>query len=338
MSYKKRLQYAALISMTLHLLTLLASALVMPHGAGTAPLPADSMVVRLRPPKEKPAPQPLNMDRRLIDAVTPSNTPPPPTDLIAETNTKAMDAMLRDGELLGPNTALLDDFDAVARVTEPSPAPPASLASPPKPPEVEAPPEKPADKPEEKKAGKKPEVEKPAPAKRASTEPIEPTNGDEKSPAADAPQEAPNDRPQAEDRLQFAKATPAGLQDETPARARSRVQNAIKDKGFTNFPALEDEIAPYLKEIRNRVERQWKHMLLTKYSGTSPTKAVIDCAISADGKLVTVTIAGAPGDRIYAALCKEAVEKAGPFAPFPFEVPDLYRNRNLEISWTFGFL
>jgi len=79
-------------------------------------------------------------------------------------------------------------------------------------------------------------------------------------------------------------------------------------------------------------------MLLTRYSGTSPTEVVIDCAIAPDGTLARVEIVGEPKDRVYAALCKDAVEKAGPFKPFPFTVPDMYRNRNLEIRWTFSFL
>jgi hypothetical protein len=64
----------------------------------------------------------------------------------------------------------------------------------------------------------------------------------------------------------------------------------------------------------------------------------VDCAISPSGEVVSVTIVD-PGESVsFAPLCKEAIEEAGPFPPFPFEVPEAYRNRNLEIRWTFSFL
>jgi hypothetical protein len=40
----------------------------------------------------------------------------------------------------------------------------------------------------------------------------------------------------------------------------------------------------------------------------------------------------------YAPLCREAIEKAAPFSAFPFKVPEIYRDENLEIRWTFSFL
>jgi hypothetical protein len=108
--------------------------------------------------------------------------------------------------------------------------------------------------------------------------------------------------------------------------------------GFLSFEAMESEFAPYLRDVRNRVERRWKALIQLRYSGSSTTKAVLDCAIDSKGRLVHVTVVE-PGDSAsYAGLCKEAIERAGPFPPFPFEVPAVYRNKNLEIRWTFSFL
>lgn len=67
-------------------------------------------------------------------------------------------------------------------------------------------------------------------------------------------------------------------------------------------------------------------------------KAVIDCEINAEGELVSVNVVGTDNDKLYSALCRDAVQRAGPFGPFPFEVPDIYRGKNLEIRWTFSFL
>jgi hypothetical protein len=112
----------------------------------------------------------------------------------------------------------------------------------------------------------------------------------------------------------------------------------VKQKGFAGHEALQDELAPYLREVRARVERRWNEALLTRYRGTNPTRAVVDCVIAPDGSLVAATIVDAGPDRLYAALCREAIERAAPFGAFPFQVPDIYRSSNLEIRWTFSFL
>ena len=73
-------------------------------------------------------------------------------------------------------------------------------------------------------------------------------------------------------------------------------------------------------------------------TGSSATGLTAGATTRASGFETAIKVAGTPDDRIYAALCKEAIEKAGPFGPFPFVVPDMYRNRNLEIRWSFNFL
>ncbi|HEX71785.1 MAG TPA: hypothetical protein ENN65_00500, partial [Candidatus Hydrogenedentes bacterium] len=131
--------------------------------------------------------------------------------------------------------------------------------------------------------------------------------------------------------------TPAPL-EEGSRTTKGRVRDQIKYRGVAGFEAKQDQIAPYLREVRRRVERRWNVALLTRYSGTNPTDAVIDCAIAPDGSLLFARIVGQPQDRVFAALCRAALEQAAPFPPFPFEVPELYREKHLEIRWTFSFL
>jgi hypothetical protein len=120
--------------------------------------------------------------------------------------------------------------------------------------------------------------------------------------------------------------------------SKARPGGAAEGKGFIGFEALEHELGPYLKEVRDRVERNWRAALEMRFSGASRTQAVLDCAISPQGKLVRVKIVE-PGDSpTFAVLCKQAIEKAAPFSPFPFDVPAIYRSQNLEIRWTFSYL
>lgn len=123
-----------------------------------------------------------------------------------------------------------------------------------------------------------------------------------------------------------------------PQTSRGSIEGGVSSEGFLQFEAIRDEVAPYLLEIRKKVELRWRALLVMQYSGATPTTAIIRCAIRSDGRLVFAEIT-APGDSpSYAALCKEAIQRAAPFGPFPFKVPDLYRSQNLDITWTFHFL
>ncbi len=147
-------------------------------------------------------------------------------------------------------------------------------------------------------------------------------------PAADRVPPEPADTP---DKTPDAEARP-------PQPSRGRVEGGIKGKGFLAFDAMQDEIAPYLLKIRRKVERQWWSALALHYSGTSPTKAVIDCAVNPGGELVRARVVD-PGDSpSFAPLCRVSLQRAAPFGPFPFSVPDMFRSKNLDITWTFHFL
>ncbi len=132
--------------------------------------------------------------------------------------------------------------------------------------------------------------------------------------------------------------SPPAPQPLPPRESKGRLRDQVQNKGFVAFEAMQHEIAPYLQEVRRRVELRWNEMLLTRYSGTQPAEAEIDCAIAPDGTLAYVRVVGKPEDRVYAALCAAALRRAAPFGAFPFEVPAMYRDRNLEIRWTFSFL
>ncbi|MGC8845308.1 MAG: hypothetical protein ACP5QY_05620 [Candidatus Hydrogenedens sp.] len=119
---------------------------------------------------------------------------------------------------------------------------------------------------------------------------------------------------------------------------QGKIYNQVKKEGILGFEAIQDQLAPYLKEIQRKVEKYWLHYLLTRYSGTKPTEVVIDCEISSEGKIVKIDIIGEPEDLLFAGICKQALQKSAPFSPFPFQVPDIYKNRNLQIRWTFSFL
>ncbi len=124
----------------------------------------------------------------------------------------------------------------------------------------------------------------------------------------------------------------------TFTKPQGKIYNQVKKEGILGFEALQDQLAPYLKEIQRKVEKYWIHYLLTRYSGTKPTEVLIDCEISSEGNIVKLDIIGNPEDPLFAGICKQALQKSAPFSPFPFQVPDIYQNKNLQIRWTFSFM
>lgn len=321
MNYTTRITLAALVSALL-------------HGAGFAML-YHRYEPRPIPPEARPEPIVLNLQpdpvpppeppRQLVEVTMPSIEAPLPTDRIAETHAEAMDQVARRTDNAAPELEL-DRFDEIPQSPSPlvPPVPPVAPA-----PEPIA---EPVTEEPRKTEDTVPKEPREARDTRRLLEPMDVSQEDVPDPARVEPREATK----REEPIKIAQATPAP--SELPRPGRSRDQNGVANEGPTNFSAIQSEIAPYLKHVRRKVERRWNEMLYTRYSGTTPVKAVIDCAINADGELVSVTVAGTDNDRLYSALCRDAVMRAGPFGPFTFEVPDIYRGKNLEIRWTFNFL
>ncbi len=309
--YRKRIKFALIVSLVIHLLVIFAAGVHLSRTQiGTAAVSRKPIVLNLQKPKPKQV-------RKLVDSHTESEEAIEETDLISDMNSKAQDMSDVDSGKPTPLVEEFDDFERLASLPRPKPA-----AQPKPPPQPRQPDQK--EQVESRKAPKehelkttamlnKPLEEKPKPVekKMAKMEAIEEIKPEEE-PAP--PEEPHNNITQA----------PKG--------------GGVVAKGFAGFEALKHELAPYMKNIRNRVEVRWRTLLEMRYSGVTTTTAVIDCAINPDGELVSVTIIEMGDSVSFAPLCKEAIEQAKPFGPFPFDVPDIYRTKNLEIRWSFNFM
>ena len=263
----------------------------------------DPLVVNLQPPPASPS-------RGLIDPVAPAQEPvAPDADLIAEQNSKASDLVEGREDGGAPDIARRAEEDSLASVDRPVPPGEAAPAA------------------------------QEAPAQAPSRE------GAEEAPVdavleAMLPDEADVEVGEAQEPVQVAKAEPGapGAREAELAIRETRETAGAGNKGFLSFEAHQDEMAPYLRKLRMKVEKRWKGLLQIRYSGSAATKAVLDCAIAPSGELVFVRVVDAGESPTYAGLCKEAIEKSAPFGSFPVEVPAMYRSKNLEIRWTFSFL
>ncbi|MBI1317604.1 MAG: hypothetical protein GC168_01465 [Candidatus Hydrogenedens sp.] len=273
-------------------------------GTGPEPEP-EPILLNLVPDDAPPA-------RQLVESNAPPQPPETQTANIAPQSTRAADMMLQEGDAPGPVFFEESDFESLAQ-PKPTPQSASSAAQAaeeaPQETEKEAPSEEPVDQP---------------PVESAETLPS-------KAPVPEKADERPEQEP-----VKMAQATAAPPVETPPSNARGRLHNSVTNEGFTSFEAIQDEVAPYLQHIKRKVEVRW-HEGLIRYAGTQIREVGIDCEIDATGALIKAEIYQSSGDVIYDTVCVEAMRKAGPFGAFPFQVPEIYQNKNLEIRWRFSF-
>lgn len=318
MEYRYRISTASTVSLLIHLLGLAYVGYNLSNQTLSLSAATEPLVLNLQPPTPEPV-------RRLVDSLAPSDQPVEDSERIAERDTRAQDMVENEAAGSEPAVERLGEFE--------------DLGSPPVPPPT------PAVTPQPEQE----EVAETEPEEDSTPEPVEEPGVDEsrtKVAALDIDPLALPDpiakpvptQPKAAPPVPPVPPSPPVVAEELPSRSRGRSDGGVEVSGFLSFEAMEHEFAPYMKEIQKRVERQWRTALLTNYSGTSRTKAVLECAIRPDGAISFVRIVESGTTASFAPLCKGAVEKAGPFPPFPFKVPSVYRNKNLEIRWTFSYL
>lgn len=313
MHYRRRMALCSAVSLLLNLAVLLAP---WQQQAALGHVPDAPLQLRLRaeppPPPDPQAPRP-----QVIETAVAAHRPVEPTHLLSDRNANAADAQLHDGAALGPRLDEQGDLVSMpvapSRSQEGSPLPPRTRQT------------------------RAAEEEEPAgePMETAQQEAVESAALLEALDAAERPDEdrdraeAPEQQPLLAQALPF----PGG---ETPQRGRGQMDGKILERGFTSFEALQDDVAAYyLHHVKPLIRRSWIAAMLTRYTGSTRAVAEVEVAIAPDGRVVSATNVGTPTNRIYAALCRESVVKAGPFKPFPFQVPPEYRDENLVIHCTF---
>lgn len=340
-NYQNRIRAATWVSVILHI-ALIALAWWIRPAFTVGPMQGDVAPITVTfspvPPTSEPPERPEN--RQLVDVAVPATEPVRPTDLIATQNSNASDTVAAPGPLFGPK---VDEDSPIDRLGGRAGAMPTPSATPaPVQPVLEAP----AAEKEIPSEANPAAADPPAPAPPVATSTNAPMALAQATLPAETPKSVPNPAeaqgapksltaPTTEPQAQTAQ---VGNNRVADSPTRGRAYSGVRNSGVKGFEAMQDVIAPYLKNVQDRVEMRWREALLTKYNGAKATEATIDCEIGPDGKIVSLTITGTPDDRSYAALCKEAIERAGPFGPFTFKVPDIYRNQNLEIRWSFNFL
>jgi len=356
MSYSRRISLALAAAATLVSGIILSAPTVLQRidAITFVPMPERVIQLDLRKLEPRPAEPKAEPVKRLVEAGAPTDAVAQDTDLISSQASRAQDMSEAAGDPNRPAAKEIDDFDQLGQNATPpapeapEPTPPASTPSPtpvPAPEEAEAMESPPTPSPAETKPLAAPEPVKTESGKAApklseSAQSKEPSESESAEPTAkESVAEKPAEVKPAPEPFKVAQATPPPRIPTQELRAeKGREGGGAEDSGFTSFEANKHALGEYMLGVRKRVERQWRSALHLRYVGASRTEAVIHCVIRPDGTIESASIVDAGTSLTYAVLCREAVEKAGPFGAFPFDVPEIYRNDNLEINWKFSYL
>ena len=351
MSYSARIQLAAIAALALHLAFGVGFGVWLGKGEVDLYTGGDPFILNLQAPEERLA-------RRLVETGAPAMEPPSDTDLISAEDTQAQ----APGDITddSPQAGVEEESD-FEKLATPLSAEPLETAPPPAPEPNDSPPPTPEASPEQAESEEVLELE-------PATEPVEdlPAELSESNEilVAEAPKPSPQDKTEAlaekepvedppveepvPDREPPVKELPERFdvaeaplippfEQNFPQKNQGRAEKGAAIKGPLSFAANQHELAQYMAQVQQRVELVWRSVLRFRYSGTNQATAVLECSISSTGQVTSVTIADEGNSFIYAALCKEAILKAAPFRPFPFDVPEIYRSQDLKVSWTFTF-
>ncbi len=342
MFYGKRIRVAATVSLLLHIAALLPLIAYLLHetpGARTAQAKERPIVLSLNDPLRSDNP------RSLIESGAAAEGPVEDSDLISDADSQAQDLSEAQGETGQPHFQETSEFDELG--TPPIPPPGETpdvevtvvplLESDTEPVEERVEPEETAQEPSSEASSENDNATQVA---ALPPELREPELAVEMMQVEPMPEK--EEVEEAEEEPEPIKVAQGPAQPTVQAQeirsSRGREGGGAEKSGFTSFEATKHVLGEYMLEVRRRVEQQWRAALGFRYAGVTRTESLVECSIRPDGTLEYVRIVETGESMSYAIICRDAIENAGPFGPFPFDVPDIYRKENLEIVWKFSYL
>jgi len=110
-------------------------------------------------------------------------------------------------------------------------------------------------------------------------------------------------------------------------------ESSAKDVGGISFNTYAWDFAPYLLELKRRIERNIFPPPAFTYLGFGG-RNVIRFRISLGGRLENFQVLGYEGEKALVGTSKKAVEMSAPFRPLPEDFPEKY----LEVTATFRYI
>ncbi|MFP6583927.1 MAG: hypothetical protein VCD00_15415 [Candidatus Hydrogenedentota bacterium] len=358
MTYSRRVLMTTVISIVVHIAMLwMAQSRVEAKPKPMAQAQPAPLVFRLEQapePEPDPEAEPERV-KRIIETPDPTDEEVADTDLISDQNSKARDESDETGERVAPVSEVIDDFDAIEHVpTEPILQTPTIVELPPEPANVEQPTEEivaleePVAPVEEaldevNEAAPEPEGQDVIETVLAELEEMVAQENEDNS-DAEEPIEPVEPEEEPGERFQVARATapevppPPRVIEQSLRAGRTREGGGASESGVINFEAKSHELGEFMLQVRKRVEFEWHSAIRMRYPSVRRVEAIILCSIRPDGMIESVEIIDPGTSMTFAILCRESIRDAAPFPELGFEVPEIYRSRNVDIRWRFSYM
>lgn len=107
--------------------------------------------------------------------------------------------------------------------------------------------------------------------------------------------------------------------------------------GMESFEVSQDVWGRYMKEVRERIGREWLHIVRLRWTGERVGEVTVHFEILPDGtlgqlRIVKNTVGVVPGS-----WCLSAVERSAPFPPFPEEIRNEFNPKRQKVDFTFHY-
>lgn len=140
--------------------------------------------------------------------------------------------------------------------------------------------------------------------------------------------------------------SPSILQKDLPSEdilSLSEVTDSIfssQELSDLAFEARSHIVAPYVKDVKNRIQKYWLGYLLFKYPDVflRPSKAVVWFKILKDGSIKGPKVVRYEGDEMFKDICLASVENVAPFPDIPEDIwNEVEEDGGIEIVFTFRY-
>lgn len=111
----------------------------------------------------------------------------------------------------------------------------------------------------------------------------------------------------------------------SPTQAEQDLLARAEAEGEFSFEATEHFFAEYFLRMRREIETTWTLLLMSRFQGEEPSRAVLEFLVRADGSIAGPATLTAEGDELFPLVCSAAIRNAAPsFGPVPYDaVPQL---------------
>jgi hypothetical protein len=107
--------------------------------------------------------------------------------------------------------------------------------------------------------------------------------------------------------------------------------------GVSAFEVSQDAWGLYMKEVRERIGREWLRIVRLRWTGERIGEVTVHFELLPDGSIAQIRITKNTVGVVPGSWCVQAVESSAPFPPFPEEIRNDFNPKRQKIDFTFHY-